>query len=297
MGNRASSLVENTVNEVNQIALNVFMKNHTRTDSVISGSQTNRLVLGGNCKITNSRFSNLSKIRIVADTNIDDEFTMDFQENLSSTLANGLKETKDPALQALSTVMNPGGKSTSRSKNITNITNTFSSAYNKETLTELSRKINSTQLNELKCKKNAMGDALTLENQFDAEIFEKVFKKSKSIVKLQRDILTRVEQKADSEQRSKLLEAIHPISALARVMGGGMDNVPGSGDALVLSGLDPENVKSNNEVAMAQISAAQTKSMQMMVSSISSCSSLILIAAVAGYIYIQKKSGGRALNF
>lgn len=227
MGNRSSRVVENTIEAVNTVALATLVEFHTKIESNLSTKNQNKLVFKGNCVVKNSTFANLVDAQIKSNVTFDTETTTDFQEKLSEALSGGLDNQEDKFLQAVSSYLNPGGKSSTRLASKTTISNYFSSKYDQKTLTELARAINGVNLNDVVCKGKARLKGVTAKNELIAKLDDTVFSKSKNIQDMQRDLEKKLEAYLKNVEESKIYDIlskgldvaegiISPAAAVAR---------------------------------------------------------------------------------
>lgn len=206
MGNKSSTLVNSAVNVVNAIAIDSVLSRTNNVNRATSSEQSQKIVFGKGCVAKNSTFIQKSNIKISFSGTFNDQQTDDIMDKLKNSLTNSLDKQEDPFLQGLGAVLNPGGKKESRTNTITNITNTISKTFKKETFTAIANALNNKQTQDVLCLGKI--DKINVTQEFLADIADKIKDSSTTLNKLVRDAENNAKNMTKTAEKSELLEGL-----------------------------------------------------------------------------------------
>lgn len=281
MGNKQSTTINNFMECVNAISADILIKNTANSTVTVKADQTTDIYIGSGCKFINNDVKQLSDIKVQIDVKFVEENERDLSSKFANELANKLDLLQDKLVESISTLLNPGGSSTTKANNVTNIKNTISANFTKETFVALATALNTNQTMKITCYGTA--DSNRIVQEINADIMKAVKNSSTNIQKMVTDVENRASNSADLKQNSPLGEALVAglvgwRAALVGQLGSlaaGLLGIGGDGGADGLTGGRPPG---NNNDNMPMILSVVS----------SSCSSSCILALIVFFMMSKK---------
>lgn len=286
MGNKQSTTINNFMSCVNAISADVLIKNTANSTVVVGANQSLDVYIGSGCKFVNNQVKQLSTLKVQINVDISDENARDLSSKFATELSNKLDLLQDKLVESISTLLNPGGSSTTKANNVVNIANTISANFTKETFIALATTLNANQMMKITCYGTAESNSII--QDLNADLLQAVKNSSTNLQKMITDVENRASNSADLKQNSPLGEALVQglvgwRAALVGQLGGiaaGLLGVGSNQDSSPpLTGSSPSPPRNNNDNNLPLILSVVSSSC------ISSC-----IVAILIFFVMSKKS-------
>lgn len=206
MGNNASREVSQTVNAVFAMAIDSSSKVNNIISTTTSSMQ-DMLVTFDNCNVSGLDISQEQVKKFSFSGEFSEEDETKIANDLMNSLSKTLKDQEDGLLKGLSAAMNPGGDSSSRTKMITNISQSISVKFTKEVLTSIGTVLNGKQNLAFKCTRSKL-KKVAISQKLIQDIVKEVKSKNKSLQNFENKIVNDVKDQLEKKDKSEVAEAL-----------------------------------------------------------------------------------------